>query len=172
MNTAEVYCKVKQCERRNRAAGLVKVRQLPDESLTTQLTQIDRKIGCDKSLPSCENCRRTQRVCDGYNVRLSWPSKVDGRRKQILWQAGPISVSPNYMATSGRFTFLNTIVRDFDDDRIGEDELAGLELQSSKLERPLSHMNGITSIDGYLISYCMCNRRSGTQTPPWLTLCR
>lgn len=42
---------------------------------------IGRKIGCDKSLPSCNNCARTGRKCMGYGVRLTWPDSHDGRRK-------------------------------------------------------------------------------------------
>ncbi|CAN8105089.1 unnamed protein product [Discula destructiva] len=40
-----------------------------------------RKIGCDKGLPSCNNCLRTGRQCLGYGVRLIWPDIHDGRRK-------------------------------------------------------------------------------------------
>ncbi|ROV93510.1 hypothetical protein VSDG_06782 [Cytospora chrysosperma] len=40
-----------------------------------------RKIGCDKALPSCNNCARTGRNCMGYGLRLVWPDIPDGRRK-------------------------------------------------------------------------------------------
>lgn len=49
--------------------------------LTLRLTHIERKIGCDKGLPSCNNCLRTGRACLGYGVRLVWPDIHDGRRK-------------------------------------------------------------------------------------------
>src|SRR5687767_12453520 len=42
---------------------------------------IERKIGCDRSLPSCANCERSGRECEGYNIRLTWPDQPDGRRK-------------------------------------------------------------------------------------------
>ncbi|KAJ4387794.1 hypothetical protein N0V93_008396 [Gnomoniopsis smithogilvyi] len=40
-----------------------------------------RKIGCDRGLPSCNNCSRTGRECLGYGIRLIWPELHDGRRK-------------------------------------------------------------------------------------------
>ncbi|KXJ90941.1 fungal-specific transcription factor domain-domain-containing protein [Microdochium bolleyi] len=40
-----------------------------------------RKIGCDKSVPVCNNCRRSGRICLGYGIRLTWPDQHDGRRK-------------------------------------------------------------------------------------------
>ncbi|KAM0481983.1 hypothetical protein ACHAPX_003317 [Trichoderma viride] len=41
----------------------------------------ERKIGCDRGLPVCHNCTRTGRRCLGYGVRLLWPDRHDGRRK-------------------------------------------------------------------------------------------
>ncbi|KOS19515.1 Transcriptional regulatory protein moc3 [Escovopsis weberi] len=40
-----------------------------------------RKIGCDRALPVCNNCSRTERKCLGYGIRLLWPDRHDGRRK-------------------------------------------------------------------------------------------
>ncbi|KAL2204507.1 hypothetical protein CC79DRAFT_1313010 [Sarocladium strictum] len=40
-----------------------------------------RKIGCDRSLPHCLNCKRSGRECHGYDLRLVWPCQPDGRRK-------------------------------------------------------------------------------------------
>ncbi|KAK5989549.1 hypothetical protein PT974_11076 [Cladobotryum mycophilum] len=40
-----------------------------------------RKIGCDRGLPTCDNCSRTGRQCLGYGVRLLWPDRHDGRRR-------------------------------------------------------------------------------------------
>ncbi|KAL4887865.1 fungal-specific transcription factor domain-containing protein [Aspergillus ambiguus] len=31
-----------------------------------------RKIGCDRTLPLCNNCRRTGRPCESYKSRLKW----------------------------------------------------------------------------------------------------
>ncbi len=40
----------------------------------------DRKIGCDRTLPSCQNCTRRKKACSGYGLRLSWPHEEDRRR--------------------------------------------------------------------------------------------
>ncbi|KAH7322936.1 fungal-specific transcription factor domain-containing protein [Stachybotrys elegans] len=41
-----------------------------------------RKIGCDRALPLCNNCVRTKRECLGYDIRLQWPDRHDGRRRE------------------------------------------------------------------------------------------
>lgn len=43
-----------------------------------------RKVGCDRGLPGCDNCLRTERHCGGYGLRLQWHEKPDGRRKHAL----------------------------------------------------------------------------------------
>ncbi|KAL7935391.1 fungal-specific transcription factor domain-containing protein [Trichoderma chlorosporum] len=40
----------------------------------------DRKIRCDRGLPTCANCRHRNVECRGYGIRLSWPRKGDERR--------------------------------------------------------------------------------------------
>ncbi|KUJ22952.1 uncharacterized protein LY89DRAFT_162264 [Mollisia scopiformis] len=71
-----------------------------------------RKIGCDRSLPACSNCIRTQRACEGYGIKLSWPDEnSDGRR------ANPIkdSCSSEHFFSSfpaGQIYFLNTADED------------------------------------------------------------
>ncbi|KAK8048747.1 fungal-specific transcription factor domain-containing protein [Apiospora phragmitis] len=40
-----------------------------------------RKIGCDRGYPACNNCLRTGRECLGYGIRLAWPDQPDGRRR-------------------------------------------------------------------------------------------
>ncbi|KAK1999875.1 hypothetical protein LX36DRAFT_459088 [Colletotrichum falcatum] len=52
-------------------------------------TCIERKISCDRRLPRCSSCIRSNRACAGYGVRLSWPKKHDGKR-MIVGQAGPL----------------------------------------------------------------------------------
>ncbi|KAH7166529.1 fungal-specific transcription factor domain-containing protein [Dactylonectria macrodidyma] len=41
----------------------------------------NRKIGCDKNMPSCNNCTRTNRQCLGYGLRLTWPDQQIRRSK-------------------------------------------------------------------------------------------
>ncbi|KAI1816334.1 fungal-specific transcription factor domain-containing protein [Poronia punctata] len=59
-----------------------------------------RKIGCDRSYPACNNCRRTNRECLGYGIRLAWPDQPDGRRRGSRIPDGAVHHSaekpPNY----------------------------------------------------------------------------
>lgn len=61
----------------------------------------ERKIGCDRDLPVCHNCTRTGRRCLGYGVRLLWPDRHDGRRKDsgfVVYEPpeNPMELSDNY----------------------------------------------------------------------------
>ncbi|KAK1762019.1 hypothetical protein QBC33DRAFT_552923 [Phialemonium atrogriseum] len=42
-------------------------RQLILDSITAH------KIACDKTLPSCRNCKEKGQTCLGYGLKLSWP---------------------------------------------------------------------------------------------------
>ncbi|TPX14725.1 uncharacterized protein E0L32_005120 [Thyridium curvatum] len=41
---------------------------------------IDRKIRCDRGTPTCQNCVRARKQCQGYGLRLSWPGIHDRKR--------------------------------------------------------------------------------------------
>ncbi|KFA75587.1 hypothetical protein S40288_10931 [Stachybotrys chartarum IBT 40288] len=76
--------------------------------------RLRRKIGCDRALPECYNCRRTRRECLGYNIRLQWPDRRDGRRRDgeatvYAPPSNPAELSELY----GRY-FLNVAYGDFD----------------------------------------------------------
>ncbi|KAH6691315.1 fungal-specific transcription factor domain-containing protein [Plectosphaerella plurivora] len=43
-----------------------------------------RKIGCDKTLPGCNNCARTGRECAGYGCRISWPDESRKRARDLI----------------------------------------------------------------------------------------
>ncbi|KAL2865884.1 Zn(II)2Cys6 transcription factor [Aspergillus lucknowensis] len=43
----------------------------------------DRRISCDRATPTCAQCARSNRVCKGYGMRLSWPKTSDGRRAAV-----------------------------------------------------------------------------------------
>jgi hypothetical protein len=45
-----------------------------------------RKIGCDKSLPACNNCLRTGRSCQGYGFKLRWATPDTQSRSQSAIQ--------------------------------------------------------------------------------------
>ncbi|KAI1370111.1 fungal-specific transcription factor domain-containing protein [Hypoxylon crocopeplum] len=40
----------------------------------------DRRILCDRATPTCLQCIRSRRKCQGYGLRLSWPNAGDSRR--------------------------------------------------------------------------------------------
>ncbi|WYZ44447.1 hypothetical protein EsH8_VII_000883 [Colletotrichum jinshuiense] len=46
-------------------------------------TCIDRKISCDRRLPRCSSCIRSNRICQGYGLRLSWPRDGDRKRSVV-----------------------------------------------------------------------------------------
>jgi hypothetical protein len=61
----------------------------------------ERKIGCDRDLPVCHNCTRTGRQCQGYGLRLLWPDRHDGRRKDsgfVVYEPpeNPLEASKSY----------------------------------------------------------------------------
>ncbi|KAH7135689.1 fungal-specific transcription factor domain-containing protein [Dendryphion nanum] len=114
----------------------------------------ERKVGCDRFLPECVNCKRSGRHCQGYALKLAWPDKVDGRRKQKKYQAQHVR-STDYLTRNGRFTFLNTTNEDFNDtidfQRIVKIESYSRdEYQIRPALRPLSNIN---EEDGRLLSY-------------------
>ncbi|KAI2618208.1 fungal-specific transcription factor domain-containing protein [Hypoxylon sp. NC1633] len=43
----------------------------------------DRRILCDRAAPTCMQCVRSKRKCQGYGLRLSWPNASDARRAVV-----------------------------------------------------------------------------------------
>lgn len=39
----------------------------------------DRKVACDQGRPACRNCVASDRTCQGYGLRLSWPATTSRR---------------------------------------------------------------------------------------------
>lgn len=48
----------------------------------------ERKVSCDRALPACTPCTRSNRPCKGYALRLSWPRNTD-RKRAILGPTPP-----------------------------------------------------------------------------------
>ncbi|KAK1512112.1 hypothetical protein CTAM01_01042 [Colletotrichum tamarilloi] len=72
-----------------------------------------RKIGCDKSIPHCDNCVRTRRECAGYGIRLNWPDQLRSREKDlIVCPVVEIASAQEHPQTLGT-RFLNTTHRHF-----------------------------------------------------------
>ncbi|KAI1128463.1 fungal-specific transcription factor domain-containing protein [Nemania abortiva] len=53
----------------------------------------DRRVRCDRGLPSCANCARVHQECQGYGVRLSWPKDGDTKRSIVGRVSGPLASS-------------------------------------------------------------------------------
>ncbi|KAF7616968.1 hypothetical protein AFCA_004841 [Aspergillus flavus] len=43
----------------------------------------DRRISCDRATPTCGQCARSNRLCKGYGVRLSWPKASNSKRAVV-----------------------------------------------------------------------------------------
>jgi len=80
-----------------------------------KLNDIERKIGCDQALPSCNNCSRTNRNCEGYGLKLNWPEGGDGRRVIYDWDTNNKNLKPlpSHVHMEGLLHhFLNTTTED------------------------------------------------------------
>lgn len=68
-----------------------------------------RKIQCDGGLPACAKCARAQRVCQGYEMRLSWPREGDRRRSKRVDTALSVpKLSGQTEQTHTELFFVNT----------------------------------------------------------------
>jgi hypothetical protein len=41
-------------------------------------------VRCDARKPTCGNCAKSRRDCQGYGIQLSWPRDGDGKRSVVL----------------------------------------------------------------------------------------
>ena len=53
-------------------------------SIILCLQSLERKVRCDAQRPTCGNCAKTRRECQGYGIQLSWPRDGDGKRAVVL----------------------------------------------------------------------------------------
>ncbi|ORX93487.1 fungal-specific transcription factor domain-domain-containing protein [Clohesyomyces aquaticus] len=115
----------------------------------------ERKVGCDRVLPTCSNCRRTNRCCQGYAIKLSWPDKQDGRRKQKNYDGSSKNLSSkNYVQHAGNFYFLNTNFNDLVGKRMKlQDMNEGENFRALTILTPVSPFPDIRDEDGMLLSY-------------------
>ncbi|KAJ0414191.1 hypothetical protein BJY00DRAFT_295510 [Aspergillus carlsbadensis] len=59
----------------------------------------DRRILCDRATPTCTQCARSDRVCKGYGIRLSWPKSNDARRA-LVGRVSHGRTAARYLASS------------------------------------------------------------------------
>lgn len=77
----------------------------------TYLLWLDRRISCDRTLPLCLHCVRSNRQCKGYELRLSWPRATD--RKRAMIGPAPSKVKGSSIGTSP-LRLMNTSVSDIE----------------------------------------------------------
>lgn len=122
-----------------------------------RLMKADRKIGCDKTLPACNNCIRTNRVCAGFGVKLIWPETFDGRRKSVI--RGVDHHKSHSFCQTLAVDFLNTTTEDVEVSHLYNltnwaQNSHPLRLSTRTL--PTYSLPGFTSDDASLLSYCEC----------------
>ncbi|KAK8872548.1 fungal-specific transcription factor domain-containing protein [Apiospora arundinis] len=70
-----------------------------------------RKLQCDGRLPTCERCARSQRPCQGYEMRLSWPRDND-RKRAIVGHDAPLLLRLHRLKGPAKRFFINTTWQD------------------------------------------------------------
>lgn len=66
-------------------------------------TCLDRKVLCDRTLPTCRRCASSGRDCKGYDLRLSWPRAGDKKRALV----GPDTPETNSLGNVAELPFVN-----------------------------------------------------------------
>ncbi|KIV86538.1 hypothetical protein PV11_02141 [Exophiala sideris] len=117
----------------------------------------DRKIGCDKTLPACNNCIRTKRNCAGFGIKLTWPEKYDGRRKAVIPSIyGQGCTTTTVFGPSLALDFLNTTTEDIEVSGscdLTENPAYAQLLRLNTWTLPTLPLQGFTSDDTSLLSY-------------------
>ncbi|KAJ4993613.1 C6 finger domain-containing protein [Stagonosporopsis vannaccii] len=114
-----------------------------------------RKVGCDRALPQCFNCKKGQRICQGYGLRLAWPDKEDGRRKQKQYEVKDNDIVAKYLPRKdGQLQFLNTFTGDLNGSRLSFRELVQGESVNVMCSIPMPlNVCSIKEQDGMLLSH-------------------
>lgn len=121
----------------------------------SQLTPVAaRKIGCDKSLPACNNCIRTGRHCQGYGVKLKWATP-DTIRSHSFSSQHVLGVETPINPRRKRIHFLHTSARDVALSYSGVVRPVNSSTQLLSPARPISssRFNG-PATDPLLFFYC------------------
>jgi len=74
----------------------------PISNLRLSSDDADRKILCDRDVPTCRQCTRSKRTCKGYGLQLSWPRPGDGRRAMVVRQQHSKKATEGYSYTAGK----------------------------------------------------------------------
>ncbi|KAK9427691.1 fungal-specific transcription factor domain-protein [Lipomyces doorenjongii] len=115
----------------------------------------DRKVACDLDFPECRNCTLSNFKCQGYGLRLSWPSDKDFRRTILGKTRSRYRKSE---AGSETFQFINASSWDVElhnslitlnSDKIRTSRLLAIPLSVAMLRSP----NRLTGQEQDLVSY-------------------
>ncbi|KAI0134653.1 fungal-specific transcription factor domain-containing protein [Xylariales sp. AK1849] len=112
-----------------------------------------RKIGCDRRFPACNNCLRTARECLGYGIRLAWPDQPDGRRRKDRLPDQATQLPPNNSECYGK-QFLNVTYADLARARNGPSPISlSLVNAPSRPERLIPLIPDFHGKESRLINY-------------------
>ena len=94
-------------------------------------------------------------------MKLAWPDKHDGRRKQKKYEADPDVRATNYVTRSGEFYFLNTGMEDVEGRRRTMRDLLEVGYSLVDFDTRANMPQGLElwnldlgERDGTLLSYC------------------
>lgn len=114
----------------------------------------ERKIGCDRDLPVCYNCTRTGRQCLGYGLRLLWPDRHDGRRKDSGFVVYEPPENPHEASKSYGVHFLNVTHNDVASSLDPTSSNALVTKTVAKPTRALNLYPSMVGQDALFMSYC------------------
>lgn len=114
----------------------------------------ERKIGCDRGLPVCHNCTRTGRRCLGYGVRLLWPDRHDGRRKDSGFVVYTPPENPLELSDTYGLHFLNVTNHDVASSLDPSSYNALVRRPITKPGRALNLYPSMVGQDAMFMSYC------------------
>lgn len=108
-------------------------------------------------LPNCINCQKGQRLCQGYGLRLVWPDKQDGRRKQKRYEVNDQSFLVKYFKQEdGSLAFLNTMSEDMNGSKSAVQDLVKHEMKgamSTTIPKSIDFLQ-ICEQYGMLLNHC------------------
>jgi len=110
----------------------------------------DRRILCDRGLPACAQCTRSNRICQGYGLRLSWPKANDQKR----FLTGKTSSDMKNTSSSSKSLLVNVSAWDLKMHYY-------LATSARKGYPPVLNITAFTPLklkpgQGYLLQYCEC----------------
>lgn len=126
---------------------------------------LDRKIGCDRTIPHCNNCLRTKRACAGYGIRLVWPDEPSARRGELILCHVANATSPHDSPQDNHSRFLNFTWMDFCLKEKGLTWRQFIERTYAGPPHSLSLHSPIVGEDAILLAYCLYPPANHARSP-------